>query len=81
MSTKIYQPDNDTPFEAPADIWHEPSDGSEPEYGRPRRLAARGARPSTRKKGTGRCTNTVAIGDRSSRYGAKAQEPWAEVRD
>ncbi len=75
MTKKIYPPGKDTPYETPADIWYEPPDGSEPECERPRRLAARGARLSPRKKGIGRCTNTVGIGDRSSRYGAKAKEP------
>ena len=32
MTKKIYQPDNDTPCEALADIWYEPPDASEPEY-------------------------------------------------
>ena len=34
MTKKIYQPGNDTPYEASADIWHEPPDDSEPEYER-----------------------------------------------
>ena len=29
MTKKIYQPDKDTPYEAPADTWREPPDGSE----------------------------------------------------
>jgi hypothetical protein len=81
LTKKIYQPDNGTPCDPPADIWYGPSDGSEPECERLWRVAALGACPATRKKGTARCMNTVAIGDRSSRYGAKAKEPWEEVRD
>ncbi len=66
MTKKIYQPDNDTPCEPPADIWDEPPDGNEPECERPWRIAARGTRPSTRTKGIGRCRNSVAIADRST---------------
>ncbi len=66
MTKKIYQADNDTPCEPPADIWYEPLDGREPKYERSRGVAALDARPAARKKGIGRCTNTVAIEGRSS---------------
>ena len=30
MTKKIYQPDNDTPYDLPADVWHEPPYASKP---------------------------------------------------
>ena len=40
MIKKTYRPYGDPPYEPPADIWHEPTDGSEPEIERLKRLGS-----------------------------------------